>query len=162
MNFESVNSEIDTIDNNSLEETESNVYIPTNKEIEDTINYGEVKNTTRNTQFWLKVLTDIRTKMGYNYDIDKSPYAPTSIKNCFAAICRYLWDNSNISPVPDLYDEPINGLTITIPCEKNNAGGFKDLNNSGRVIDIPPDNKRKLIPVSDVINYISKRPQGFK
>ncbi|CAJ0843875.1 13328_t:CDS:2 [Entrophospora sp. SA101] len=54
----------------------------------------------------------------------------------------------------------INGLTITIPCEKNNAGGFKDLNNSGRVIDIPPDNKRKLIPVSDVINYISKRPQG--
>ncbi|CAJ0651789.1 5890_t:CDS:2 [Entrophospora sp. SA101] len=105
MNFESVNSEIDTIDNNSLEETESNVYIPTNKEIEDTINYGEVKNTTRNTQFWLKVLTDIRTKMGYNYDIDKSPYAPTSIKNCFAAICRYLWDNSNISPVPDLYDE---------------------------------------------------------
>ena len=66
--------------------------------------------------------------MGYNYDIgeitvinqlqeeliqffqalnkkDKSPYAPTSIKNCFAAICRYLQDNSNISPVPDLYDE---------------------------------------------------------
>ena len=56
----------------------------------------------------------------------------------------------------------ISGLTITIPREKNNAGGFKDLNNSGRVIDIPPDNKRKLTPVSDIINYISKRPQGFK
>ena len=36
---------------------------------------------------------------------DKSPYAPTSIKNCFAAIHRYLWENSKISPAPDLYDE---------------------------------------------------------
>ena len=69
--------------------------------------------------------------MGYNYDIseitvinqlqeeliqffqalnkkDKSPYAPTSIKNCFAAIYnRYLQENSKISSVPDLYDECI-------------------------------------------------------
>ncbi|CAJ0845055.1 1132_t:CDS:2, partial [Entrophospora sp. SA101] len=53
-NVKSINSEIETTkNNNSLEETESNnnVHISTNKEIEDTINYGEVKNTTRNTTF---------------------------------------------------------------------------------------------------------------
>ncbi|CAJ0865457.1 14356_t:CDS:2 [Entrophospora sp. SA101] len=87
-------------------QSNNNVHIPTNKEIEDTINYGEVKNTTHNTRFWLKVLTSVRTKMGYNYDINKSPYAPTSIKNCFAAaIHKYLQENSKISPALDLYDE---------------------------------------------------------
>ncbi|CAJ0632996.1 13468_t:CDS:2 [Entrophospora sp. SA101] len=211
-NVKSINSEIETTNNNnSLEETESNnnVHIPTNKEIEDKINYGKVKNTTHNTRFWLKVLTDVRTKMGYNYDINKSPYAPTSIKNCFAAIHRYLQENSKIYPALDLYDEhlsiirqkkfdsleydeiyqilthpelnkdtplsstyktyfwlcflcsfcggdaqrlkltnvelaAINGLTITIPCEKNNAGysllkiSIKNCNNVQINLQIEP------------------------
>ncbi|CAJ0841740.1 2670_t:CDS:2, partial [Entrophospora sp. SA101] len=104
-----ISNEFDIM-NDPLEEaitnSNNNVHIPTNKEIEDTINYGEVKNTTHNTRFWLKVLTSVRTKMGYNYDINKSPYAPTSIKNCFAAaIHKYLQENSKISPALDLYDE---------------------------------------------------------
>ncbi|CAJ0643218.1 15664_t:CDS:10 [Entrophospora sp. SA101] len=96
--------DVDNVD--FFTKSNNNVHIPTNKEIEDTINYGEVKNTTHNTRFWLKVLTSVRTKMGYNYDINKSPYAPTSIKNCFAAaIHKYLQENSKISPALDLYDE---------------------------------------------------------
>ncbi|CAH1771147.1 4185_t:CDS:2, partial [Entrophospora sp. SA101] len=54
-NVKSINSEIET----------------TNNKIEDMINYGEVKNTTHNTRFWLKVLTDVRIKMRYNYDISE-------------------------------------------------------------------------------------------
>ncbi|CAJ0643222.1 15667_t:CDS:2 [Entrophospora sp. SA101] len=111
-NFSDIQNSISTTNNSSStslkkdKNSNNNVHIPTNKEIEDTINYGEVKNTTHNTRFWLKVLTSVRTKMGYNYDINKSPYAPTSIKNCFAAaIHKYLQENSKISPALDLYDE---------------------------------------------------------
>ncbi|CAG8760847.1 16094_t:CDS:2, partial [Racocetra fulgida] len=40
-----------------------------------------------------------------------------------------------------------NGLTVTIPREKNHAGGLKNLNNSGRVCRIPPDTQDKFTPV---------------
>ncbi|CAJ0849859.1 4848_t:CDS:2, partial [Entrophospora sp. SA101] len=160
--------------NDPLEEaitnSNNNVHIPMNKEIEDTINYGEIKNTTCNTRFCVK-------------QKDKSPYASISIKNCFAAIHRlHKHLDGKIKKIQDLsiikqkksdslkYDEiyqilthpelnkgtplsityktyfwlcflcgfcggdaqrlklanvelaAINGLTITIPCGKNNAG----------------------------------------
>ncbi|CAJ0626827.1 2461_t:CDS:2 [Entrophospora sp. SA101] len=207
-NVKLINSEIETTNNNnSFEETESNnnVHIPMNKEIEDTINYGEVKNTTCNTRFWLKVLTDVRTKMGYNYDISEIVVInqlQEELIQFFQALHKHL--DGKIKKIQDLsinkqkksdsfkYDEiyqilthpelnkdtplsttyktyfwlcflcgfcgvdaqrlklanvelaAINGLTITIPCEKNNAGysllkiSIKNCNNVQINLQITP------------------------
>ncbi|CAJ0834595.1 5663_t:CDS:2, partial [Entrophospora sp. SA101] len=163
----------------------NNVYIPMNKEIEDMINYGEVKNTTHNTRFWLKVLTDVRIKMRYNYDIseivvinqlqeeliqffqvlnkkDKSPYAPTSKKIalllyidtplsttyktyfwlCF--LCGFCGGDAQRLKLANVELAAINGQTITIPREKNNASysllkiSIKNCNNVQINLQIAP------------------------
>ncbi|CAG8786207.1 4026_t:CDS:2 [Gigaspora margarita] len=53
-------------------------------------------------------------------------------------------------------------LKITIPHEKNHAGGLKNLRNAGRVCQIPPDMHEKFTPVSDISYYIFRRGTYFK
>ncbi|CAG8548528.1 10171_t:CDS:2, partial [Scutellospora calospora] len=50
-------------------------------------------------------------------------------------------------------------LKINIHREKNHAGGLKNLNNSDRVCQIPPDMD---VPVSDILYYIFRRGNYFK
>nr|CAG8518239.1 12827_t:CDS:2 [Entrophospora candida] len=49
-------------------------------------------------------------------------------------------------------------LTITLPREKNHAGGLQDMDNSSRVCEIPPDNDNLFRPVHDVMYYMKRRP----
>nr|CAG8529873.1 4881_t:CDS:2 [Entrophospora candida] len=51
-------------------------------------------------------------------------------------------------------------LTITLPREKNHAGGLQDMDNSGRVCEIPPDNDNLFRPVHDVIKWFRKEKLG--
>jgi integrase len=49
-------------------------------------------------------------------------------------------------------------LTVTLPREKNHAGGLQDMDNSGRVCEIPPDNDNLFRPVHDIMHYMKRRP----
>ncbi|CAH1769654.1 5034_t:CDS:2, partial [Entrophospora sp. SA101] len=118
----------------------NNVHIPMNKEIEDTINYGEIKNTTCNTRFWLKLQEELIQFFQVLNKKDKSPYAPTSKKIalllyidtplsttyktyfwlCF--LCGFCGGDAQRLKLANVELAAINGLTITIPCGKNNAG----------------------------------------
>ena len=49
-------------------------------------------------------------------------------------------------------------LTVTLPREKNHAGGLQDMDNSGRVCEIPPDNDNLFRPVHDIMHYMKRQP----
>ncbi|CAG8715740.1 5500_t:CDS:2, partial [Dentiscutata heterogama] len=53
-------------------------------------------------------------------------------------------------------------IQVTIPQEKNHAGGLKNLTNASRSCEIPPDMNGKFIPVADILYYIYRRGQNFK
>lgn len=54
-----------------------------------------------------------------------------------------------------------NSLQVIIPREKNHAGGLKNLNNSGRVCQIPPDTQDKFTPIRDILYYKFRRESHF-
>jgi integrase len=53
-------------------------------------------------------------------------------------------------------------VTVSLPREKNHAGGLDDMDNNGRVCEIPADTNNKFRPVQDITYYKSRRPAHCK
>ncbi|CAG8786208.1 4027_t:CDS:2 [Gigaspora margarita] len=183
----------DSLDSNITFDEEIRFVAPSQSDIDHTINYASVKNTSHNTKTWVNTINQYFKDTNLTGDItqikdcseletilkkDGLFYAPKSIHNCYCGISRHLQMNSCQNPKLNILDKnqfsclysTIDGKIKLHLLEDTPAsityqvyfwlcllgrlrGGLKNLNNSGRVCQIPPDMDDKFAPVSDILYY---------
>ncbi|CAJ0872100.1 19996_t:CDS:2 [Entrophospora sp. SA101] len=135
---------------NSLEtdeiSTNSNLkrfYIPTDQELNDETNFdGDVKDIANEErlEIELRFQQDISNFAENLFDKNKYP----NLWQTLSGKIKQIQDTNNKLKVSWIALNDDKSVTVSLPSEKNYAGGLDDMDNDGRVCEIPADtNKNK-------------------
>ncbi|CAG8525399.1 37473_t:CDS:2, partial [Gigaspora margarita] len=106
---------------------------------------------------------EVRHILNHDELRDDSPQALTKrVYFWLCLLCGFRGGDSQWLKITHVTVTKYQGIQVIIPREKNNTGGIKKLDNTGRKCEIPPDQNGKFTPTADILYYMNKRPSGYR